>query len=127
MSLNCNEVNAILSELDIDYSFIQEIVQPGFDTLAFRAFKQGVSHIILICTSANACRIHETRKKIPKNEKPLRFNEFLKSRIKGSRIQSCQQIGLERIIKMKLSHGPETFFFFILLWSGAANIIVTDE
>jgi predicted ribosome quality control (RQC) complex YloA/Tae2 family protein len=132
MSLNCNEINTILSELEIEGSFIQQIIQPGFDSIALYTYKEldtprGGSHTILISLGAGACRIHETRKKIPKNEKPLRFNEFLKSRIKGSRIQSCQQIGLERIIKMKLSHGPETFFMFIRLWSGAANIIVTDE
>jgi predicted ribosome quality control (RQC) complex YloA/Tae2 family protein len=127
MSLNCNEVNAILSELDIDYSFIQEIVQPGFDTLAFRAFKQGVSHIILICTSANACRINETQKKIPKNEKPLRFNEFLKSRMMGARINSVKQIGYDRIVKFNISYYDEQLYLYVRLWSGAANVIVTDD
>jgi predicted ribosome quality control (RQC) complex YloA/Tae2 family protein len=127
MSLNCNELNAILSELDLDYSFIQEIVQPGFDTLAFRAFKQGVSHTILICTSANACRINETQKKIPKNEKPLRFNEFLKSRMMGARINSVKQLGLDRIVKFNISYYDEQLYLFVRLWSGAANVIVTDD
>ena len=127
MSLNCNELNVILSELDLDFSFIQEIVQPGFDTLAFRAFKQGVSHTILICTSANACRINETQKKIPKNEKPLRFNEFLKSRLMGARINSVQQIGFDRIIKFNVSYYDEQLYLYVRLWSGAANVIVTDD
>jgi len=127
MSLNCNELNIILSELDLDYSFIQEIVQPGFDTLAFRAFKQGVSHTILICTSANACRINETCKKIPKNAKPLRFNEFLKSRMMGARINSVKQIGFDRIVKFNISYYDEQLYLYVRLWSGAANVIVTDD
>lgn len=127
MSLNCNEINVILSELDLCGSFIQEIVQPGYDTLCFRTFKQGISHTILICTSAQACRINETAKRIPKNAKPLRFNEFLKSRIIGMRINSIKQIALERIVKLDISTWQEKLFIYVRLWSGAANVIVTDE
>ena len=34
MSLNCNEINLILEELNIDGYFIQDIIQPGYDTIA---------------------------------------------------------------------------------------------
>ena len=127
MSLNCTEINLILEELDLTGSFIQQIVQPNFDTLALYTYKNSTAKTVLICLGAGACRINETRKKIPKTEKPLRFMEFMKSRIKGCRIQSCKQIGFERIIQMELSHGDEEFLMFIRLWSNAANIIVTDK
>lgn len=135
MSLNCNEINLILSELNATFgengikgSFIQEIVQPGFDTIAFRLFKNGESHTLLVCTSSSGCRLNEVRKKIPKNTKPLRFNEFLKSRIKGSKIIEAKQLGLERIVKFSLlKNGEENLFLYVRLWSGAANIIVTDS
>lgn len=127
MSLNCNEINKVLEELDIEGSFIQQIVQPGYDSLALYCYKNGVSRTVLICLAAGACRIHTTRRKIPKNDKPLRFMEFLKSRIKGCRINSCQQIGYERVIKLDLTNSAEHFFMFVRLWSAAANIIVTDE
>ncbi|MFA6936923.1 MAG: NFACT RNA binding domain-containing protein, partial [Treponema sp.] len=127
MSLNCNEINVVLSELDFTGAFIQEIVQPGYDTIAFRIFKNGTSNTLLVCTSANACRLNISNRKIPKNAKPLRFNEFLKSRIKGSKITSIKQLGLDRIILIELTHnGEEKFLMYIRLWSGASNIIVTD-
>lgn len=127
MSLNCNEINVVLSELDFTGAFIQEIVQPGYDTIAFRIFKNGTSNTLLVCTSANACRLNISNRKIPKNAKPLRFNEFLKSRIKGSKITSIRQLGLDRIILIELTHnGEEKFLMYIRLWSGASNIIVTD-
>ena len=47
--------------------------------------------------------MNETRRKITKNEKPLRFMEFLRAHIKGARINSCEQIGLERIVKLELT------------------------
>lgn len=103
MSLNCNEINLILEELDVTGAFIQDIIQPGFDTLALYTYKEGNAKTLLICTAQNSVRINEVRRKIPKNDKPLRFMEFLRSRIKGCRINSCQQIGLERVIKMELS------------------------
>ena len=116
MSLNCNEINLILSELDLEGAFIQEIIQPGFDTLALYTYKSGAdetvtsgatgtnrSKTVLICTAQNSIRMNETRRKITKNEKPLRFMEFLRAHIKGARINSCEQIGLERIVKLELT------------------------
>lgn len=130
MSLNCNELNLILNEINLEGFFIQEIIQPTFDTITFRAFSCGVSKTVLICTGAQSCRINLITKKVPKNEKPLRFNEFLKSRILGSRINSIKQLGLDRIVKIELGHhgenGDENFILYARLWSGAANVILTD-
>ena len=39
MSLNCNEINVILSELDLTGAFIQDIVQPSFDSIALYTYK----------------------------------------------------------------------------------------
>ena len=103
MSLNCNEINLILEELNLEGAFIQEIVQPGFDTLALYTYKEGSAKTVLICTAQNSVRINETRRKITKNDKPLRFMEFLRARIKGCRINSVAQIGVERVVKLELS------------------------
>lgn len=128
MSLNCNEINLVLSELNLQGAFIQDIIQPGYDTLAFYTYKEGSAKTLLICTAQNSVRINETRRKITKNPKPLRFMEFLKSKIKGCRINTCAQIGLERVIKMELSHSDEERFnMYIRLWNNAANVILCDE
>ncbi|MCK9171563.1 MAG: NFACT RNA binding domain-containing protein [Treponema sp.] len=127
MSLNCNEINIILSELSLEGAFIQDIIQPGYDTLALFTYKNATPRTILICTAHDACRINATYKKITRNDKPLRFMEFLKSRIRGARIDACVQIGLERVIAMKLSHGNERFILYIRLWSSAANILLCTE
>ncbi len=127
MSLNCNEINVILDELSLEGAFIQDIIQPGYDTLALFTYKNAAPTTILICTAHDACRINSTRRKITRNDKPLRFMEFLKSRIRGARIDSCVQIGLERVIALKLSHGDERFILYIRLWSSAANILLCTE
>lgn len=127
MSLNCNEINLILQELNLTGSFIQDIIQPGYNTLALYTYKEGQAKTVIICTAQNSVRINETRRKITKNDKPLRFMEFLKSRIKGARIDFCQQIGLERVILLKLSHAGENFNMYIRLWNNAANVILCDE
>lgn len=125
MSLNYKEIDLILDELNLQGSFIQQIVQPTFDSIAINTYKTGDAKTILICLAPGACRIHETRKAIPKNEKPLRFMQFLRSKIKGSRIDGIFQIEGERIVQMNLSHGEEKFHMFLRLWTNAANIIVT--
>ena len=128
MSLNCAEVNRILDELSLEGSYIQNIVQPSYDTIAFYTYngEGSLSRTILVCLAPGVCRIHETRRKVPKNDKPLRFMEFLRSRIKGSRIIEAVQLDNNRIIRLSLTHGDETFYMYIRLWSGAANIVVTD-
>ncbi|MCF0241642.1 MAG: fibronectin-binding domain-containing protein [Treponema sp.] len=127
MSLNCNEINLILEELNLKGSFIQDIIQPGYDSLALYTYKEGGAKTVFICTAHDACRICEVRRKITKNEKPLRFMEFLRSRIKGCRINSASQIGLERIIKMELSNAEEEFILYIRLWNNAANVILCNK
>lgn len=127
MSLNCNEINLTLFELNLEGAFIQDIVQPGFDTLALYTYKNSQAKTVLICTAQNSCRINETKKKIPKNEKPLRFMEFLKSKIKGSKIVSCKQLGFERVVKMELTHINDKFIMYIRLWANAGNVILCDE
>lgn len=127
MSLNCNEINLILNELDLDGAFIQDIIQPGYDSIALYTYKNSTAKTVFICTAQNSCRINETRRKIYKNDKPLRFMEFLKSKIKGAKIISCKQIDLQRIIKLQLSHAEEEFILYIRLWSNAANIVLCDK
>lgn len=107
MSLNCNEINLILDELKLEGAFIQDIIQPGYDTLALYTYKEGTAKTLLICTAQNSVRLNETRRKITKNDKPLRFMEFLRSHIKGCRINSIEQIGVERVVKLELSRMVE--------------------
>ena len=138
MSLNCKEINAVLDELSLEGSFIQGVAQSSFDSLALFLYKSvhgdegGVAHndsrskTLLIHLAPGACRIHETARKIPKTPKPLRFMEFLKSRVKGTKIIECAQIGNERVIKIVCARGDETLLIFARLWSGAGNVIVTD-
>ena len=150
MSLNCNEIDLILSELDLEGGFVQEVVQPN--SIAIYTYKPGVPKTVFISLAAGECRICETRRKITKNEKPLRFNEMLKSKIKGARILSCTQIEKERIIKIELEktgaiyvmpqaqqHAAkkakslqnddedEFFTLYIRLWSNAGNIFLCDK
>ena len=66
MSLNCNEINLVLDELSIQGAFIQDIIQPGFDTLALYTYKEGTAKTVLICTAQNSVRLNETRKKLQK-------------------------------------------------------------
>lgn len=126
MSLNSAELSLILQELDLTGSFIRQIIQSSFDTISFNVYKDGISKTVLVCLANGSCRINETFRGVPKNEKPLRFMQFLKAHVKGCRIAECEQLGSERIVKMVLTQGEKTLFMLIRLWSGAGNIIVTD-
>lgn len=126
MSLNTKEIDLILEELKLDGYFIQKIVQPSYTALVLYLYKDEPL-TLFISLEACGCRLHSTMEKIPKFGKPIRFMELLKSRIKGARILKAEQLNSDRIIKFTLLTAGEKYFLYIRLWSGASNIIFTDE
>ena len=125
MSLNWKEINLILEELELPEMQIQKAIQSAFDVLSLKLYGKGVKNL-LISLSPGACRLHETFFPVPKSPKPLRFAEFLNSRIVNGRIEEAIQLGMERIIRLTVRKGEERFRVFLRLWSNAANVIVTD-
>jgi len=130
MSLNWKEINLILEELELPGAQIQKAVQSAFDILCLKLYGKGGAKTLLISISPLACRIHETFESAPKSAKPLRFAEFLNSRIINGRIEEAAQLGNDRIVRItvrrNLEEGEERFLIYIRLWSNAANVIVTD-
>jgi len=127
MSLNWKEINLILEELDLPGCQIQKAVQSAFDVIGLRVHKKGVTRQLLIALSPGACRMHETFKPFPKSDKPLRFAQFLNSRIVNGWIEEAEQLGTNRIIRLLVKKGEYRYSLYVRLWSNAANFIVTDE
>jgi len=127
MSLNWKEINLILEELDLPGSQIQKAAQSAFDVIGLRVHKRGVTRQLLIGLSPGACRMHETFKPFPKSDKPLRFAQFLNSRIVNGWIEEAEQLGTNRIIRLLVKKGEYHYNLYVRLWSNAANFIVTDE
>ncbi len=143
MSLNWKEIDLALSELDLAGAKIEKIIQPGYDSLSLGLFKGGKSTELFISVAQGACRLHALSSPPPKPDRPLRFMECLRSRIKGGRIVSIAQIGRERVVKIEMSvprsidirdRDPESgigvelrdFVLYARLWSGAGNIVLVD-
>lgn len=149
MSLNHKEIDIVLAELDLAGAFVQDVVQPNFDSVALYTFRPGAPKTVFVSLASGACRICETRRKVTRNEKPLRFNELLKSRIKGARIVSAEQVGAERVVRIRLEKagtvfvmpaaqeklarkarvreedgGGGSFTLYVRLWSNAANVFL---
>jgi predicted ribosome quality control (RQC) complex YloA/Tae2 family protein len=127
MSLNWKEINLILEELDLAGAQIQAASQSAFDVIGLRVHKKGTTRQLLIALTPGACRMHETFRAFPKSDKPLRFAQFLNSRIVNGWIESAEQLGDNRIIRLLIKRGEYRFHLYIRLWSNAANCIVTDE
>ncbi|PKL25415.1 MAG: hypothetical protein CVV47_04980 [Spirochaetae bacterium HGW-Spirochaetae-3] len=124
MSLNWREIDLVLSELDLVGAQIQKIVQPSYDTLVLSCYKPGAAIELLFCVAHGACRLHATRMPVPKAEKPQRFMELLRSQVRGARIESIEQIGTERIVRMRIGRDDGERLLYARLWSGAANLLL---
>jgi predicted ribosome quality control (RQC) complex YloA/Tae2 family protein len=127
MSLNWKEINLILEELDLEGAQLQGVVQSAFDVIIFRLHKRGETKNLLISLSSGACRLHETYRPFPKSDKPLRFAQFLNSKIVNGWITEAVQLGDNRIVRLVVKRAENVFRLYIRLWSNAANFIVTDE
>ena len=131
MSLNWKEIDLVLEELDLAGAQIQGVAQSAFDVIGLRVHKKdgakGTTRQILIALSPGACRMHETFRAFPKSDKPLRFAQFLKSRIVNGWIEEAAQLGDDRIVRLAVRRGEQRFRLYIRLWSNAANFIATDE
>ncbi|MDR0501717.1 MAG: NFACT RNA binding domain-containing protein [Treponema sp.] len=127
MSLNWKEINLILEELDLQGAQIQSAVQSAFDVIILRLHGNGKTKQLLVSLSSGACRIHETFRAAVKSEKPLRFAQFLSSKIVNGRITEICQLGDNRIVRVIVKRPDAVYRLYIRLWSNAANFIVTDE
>ena len=140
MSINCKEIDLILSELELEGSRIQKVYQPSYDTIVLELFARGARSLLLISVAPGACRLHGLSSLPAKNERSLRFMECLKSRLKGGLIESATQLSGQRIVRFIISapgqvaeeddpsSEPETltYHLFLRLWSGAGNMILVD-
>jgi predicted ribosome quality control (RQC) complex YloA/Tae2 family protein len=127
MSLNWKEINLILEELDLPGSQVQAVIQSAYDVLALQTYGKHGARTILIALTPGACRIHQTFRATPKPERPLRFAEFLKSRIVNGWIEEADQLGTDRIVRLIIRQGQRGYRLYVRLWSNAANVVLCDE
>lgn len=126
MSLNYVEIDKILEELDLEGSYIQKVVQSSYSVMVLHLYKTRPMSLV-ICLEPGACRLHETTRKIPKFDKPLRFMELLRSRLRGAKITEAVQLNNDRIVRLSLETASDTLYLYIRLWSGAANMLLVDN
>jgi predicted ribosome quality control (RQC) complex YloA/Tae2 family protein len=127
MSLNWKEINLILEELDLEGAQLQGVVQSAYEVIILKLYKKGETKNLLISLGSGACRLHETYRPFPKSDKPLRFAQFLNSKIVNGWITEAIQLGDNRIVRLTVKRAENVFKLYIRLWSNAANFIVTDE
>jgi predicted ribosome quality control (RQC) complex YloA/Tae2 family protein len=156
VSLNWKEIDLVLSELDLAGAKIEKAVQPSYDSISLRLFKAGRVTELFISIAQGACRIHALSSPPPKPTRALRFQECLKSRIVGGRLESIAQLGRERVLRIDIE-APEPpapsahdtvykpvgqgarkvaarknddysarYRLYIRIWSGAGNVVLVD-
>ncbi|GAB6392217.1 MAG: NFACT RNA binding domain-containing protein [Treponematales bacterium] len=127
MSLNWKEINLVLEELRLPGSQIQKAVQSAYDVLALHLHGRDGARTLLVSLSPGSCRLHETFRPAPKPERPLRFAQFLNSRLVNGWIEDAAQLGADRVVRLLVRRGENRYRLYARLWSNAANVIVTDE
>ena len=126
MSLNWVEIDAVLAEIDLPGSYVQQVIQPDFRNLYLEVFRPGRRFFLRVCLETGKSRIHTTDRRPRKPATRQRFAQLLHSRIKGARIAGARQVNADRIVRVDLLRAGEETILWIRLWGGAANCIATD-
>jgi predicted ribosome quality control (RQC) complex YloA/Tae2 family protein len=128
MSLNWQEIDAVLAELNLGGRWLRKVRQPDFRRIILE-FSSGADHsaIALVLVSPYV-RIHRLapESRLPRAlPKPPRFTAVLKSRIEGLRLSSLRQIGCDRIVRFTFERGGEPIYLDAKLWGNGANLILS--
>jgi predicted ribosome quality control (RQC) complex YloA/Tae2 family protein len=126
LSLNWKEIELILSELDLAGCQIQKVNQNSFDVLSFKVYGRQGERSILAVIQGEVCRLHQTFRDPPKNGKPLRFGELLKSRVVNGWIEEAVQLGNDRIVRCTIRRGERRYLLYFRLWANAANVLLCE-
>ncbi|MDR3200150.1 MAG: NFACT family protein [Spirochaetales bacterium] len=127
MSLNWKEIEKILSELPLEGCRVQDIRQPDFHSLVLELFQPGDAFSLYINLTAGGSRIHRLSRKLVYPKVTQRFAEFLRSRVRGGRIQEVRQIPGDRLFSFKINRAGEETLLWLRLWGAASNIIAVGE
>jgi predicted ribosome quality control (RQC) complex YloA/Tae2 family protein len=134
MSLNWKEFGLLLSELPLEGSSIQAVVQHDFHCLSWQMYRPDVGRWILYTEvgTPNA-RMHLLSSPIAatqgmKTLKLQRFVQFCRRHVEGSLVKSAHQVPFDRMIILDLdNHGVLMHLYFRFYSGSQANIIVTDQ
>ena len=127
MSLNWKEINRILTDTSLAGMYIRQIFQRDYRNIYFHLSSAKRNCYLRICLEQGRARLHESKDRPPSKGVQPRFSEFLRSRIRGGRIESAQQCGRDRIIMINICHHDERTILYLKLWGNAANVIVCDD
>lgn len=127
--LNSNEIRLLLSELDLEGSFIQKVTEHDYHSFTLSMFSRREKAFLLYFETGTRnqhfCRTGIMRKK---SAKAQRFTQYLRANIVGSRVMAVEQVEGERTFTFTLFHTGVTRKLVFRFFSGpGANIIVTDE
>jgi predicted ribosome quality control (RQC) complex YloA/Tae2 family protein len=126
LSLNWREIDLILDEISLEDSFIRQVHQPGHQSLVFELYNRGQSFKLYFSFAPRRSRLHLLTRPLKNPHSPPRFAGFLRSHLRGGRILSAEQLGRERIVKIRVARGEETVLLYARFWGGAANLLATN-
>jgi predicted ribosome quality control (RQC) complex YloA/Tae2 family protein len=122
-------IKNVVKELDelLRSGIIKKVFQPGARGVYLMGFVRGRQELFLVSTHPKFSRIHLAKTRPESPPTPKRFCAFLRSRITNARIEEITQVEGERIVRIGLKKGPESFTLIAELTGKSSNIILLDE
>lgn len=126
MSLNCKEIDKILSELDLIGAQLQKVRAIDYETFSFIFYKPANPVNLLISLKSNI-RIHKLSQKVKYLKESHNMVEYIKASLVNGIVTSVTQLNSNRIVQIGIKKDDKELFLLIRLWGGFSNIAVTDS
>ncbi|MET0514363.1 MAG: NFACT family protein [Nitrospiraceae bacterium] len=128
MALTATDIAAVVEELAflLPGGRIQKIVQPNPSVVIFAIRIPGETLRLLISVHPDAPRIHLVTEPYHAPITPPPFCQWLRSRFLGSEILRIRQIPNDRIVRLDLMVGPNSWSLIAELMGKQADLLVLD-
>lgn len=131
MAFSAKQLGQIVAEMEerVIGAVVQKIDQPQPWDLVFEIHQKGKRHFLYFSAHRQHARCHLLEKKYENPPTPPRFSQLLRSHLRWKRIVSLEQIGGDRIIRMRCAWTAETggpLSFIAELMGPASNFFLLD-
>lgn len=128
MALSNTEIRSLLAEVApaLTGGWVQKIHQPGPRTVTLEVRARGRTLTLLLSADPDTGRLHLAQRRYANPPTPPPFCQFLRARIPGARIEGIEQVGDDRLVRLRLTAREGPCSLVAELTGRSADLLLLD-
>lgn len=128
MGLTGAEIAAVLKEIGpaVTGGWLQKVFQPAPRVLLLEVRARGRTLLLLCSADPATARVHLASRRLPNPASPPPFCQFLRAHVQGARIDRVEQMGGDRIVRLRLTGHEGPCSLIVAMTGRTADLLVLD-